>query len=58
MINRTQTPQPPVHIGNHQQSEGDNSMLARYSLFKVGYIENYLPLAGTEIKRVLVTANF
>lgn len=31
--------------------------MVRYSLFKVGYIEDYL-LAGTEMKRVSVIANF
>lgn len=33
-------------------------MMARYSLFKVEYIEDYLAAAGTEMKRVVVIANF
>jgi hypothetical protein len=57
MINRTQTPQPPLRIVNHQENEEKNSMMARYSLFKVGYIEDYLLSAGTGMKRVSTIVN-
>lgn len=32
-------------------------MVAHYSLFKVEYTEDYLPLAGTEMKPVSAIAN-